>query len=254
MERIRNLSPLQRGLLVVLCAMLVAFGVLYAVVTGRVGYEHRDGILLPETRGDTTVYSGKVLGKPAAFTVDSGQGSVTFSYDGKTYGPYVAMEDPTAIPREYAGYEDFTGVELWDGTERIFRGYVFLGTDGPVYFTEEGTGPAVTITYTSDGVEYDSDGNVVDPMEPGVYTLLELLYAPTFVHRGNWGLYLLGVVISVAAAVSMLYARELFYWNLSFSIENAREARPTELLLMQWKIGWVVLCALTLFVYIVGLQ
>lgn len=252
MERIRNLSPLQRGLLILLAAMAVAFGVLYARVTGRVGFQHMDAILLPELQGDTTVYSGRVRGKAAVFTV--GQGSVTFSYDGKTYGPYTATEDPTAIPEVYAGYEDFTGVELREGEKQIFRGYIFPGQDGPVYFQEDGQGPAVTLTYTSNGVTYDSQGNVIDPMEPGIYTLLELLYAPTLVHKGNWGMFLLGLVISVAGAVSMLYARELFHWNLSFSIENAQEARPTELLLMQRKIGWVVLCGMALLVYIVGLK
>lgn len=253
MEQLKSLPRYRKVLLWCLAGMLVIFALVYGYVSSRWGYEYQNAILLPKSQGDTTIYSGKVQGKPAIFTVDSGQGSVTFSYDGKTYGPYVAMEDPTAIPREYAGYEDFTGVELRLGDETVFRGYLFLGADGPVYFTEDGTGPAVTITYTSDGVEYDSDGNVVDPMEPGVYTLLELLYGLELSHKGQWGIFLLAVVISAVLAVSMVYAEDIFYLNLSFQLRNPADAEPSDWLLARWNIGWAVCCGLTLFVYIAGL-
>lgn len=111
MKCFKTLTLYQKGLLIVLCAMLVIFGVLYAVTTSRVGYRYRDTILVPDTQGDVTTYSGKISGKTACLTVNPAAGEVVFSYDGKTYGPYTAREDSSAIPSEYAD-TGATGVEL----------------------------------------------------------------------------------------------------------------------------------------------
>lgn len=51
MERFKTLTAYQKGLLIALCAILVVFGVLYAVTTSRVGYRYRDAILVPDTQG-----------------------------------------------------------------------------------------------------------------------------------------------------------------------------------------------------------
>lgn len=84
MERFKTLTAYQKGLLIALCAILVVFGVLYAVTTSRVGYRYRDAILVPDTQGEITTYSGKISGKPAVFTVNSALGQVTFSHGDKT--------------------------------------------------------------------------------------------------------------------------------------------------------------------------
>lgn len=137
MERFKTLTAYQKGLLIALCAILVIFGVLYAVTTSRVGYRYRDTILVPDTQGDITTYSGKISGKPAVFTVNPAAGQVAFSYGEKTYGPYLAREDSTAVSSEYVD-TGATGVELRVGERVLFRGCVWKSGDDLICISEEG--------------------------------------------------------------------------------------------------------------------
>ena len=87
MERLRGLGRYQIALLVCGAVMILVFSVLYPVTTARVGFLYQDTILTPAQEGDTTVYSGKLRGEAARFTVHAGK-SVEFQYGDKTYGPY----------------------------------------------------------------------------------------------------------------------------------------------------------------------
>ena len=58
MERIKELDRYQKGLLVLLAVLAVAFCVIYSVVSSRVGVLYHDKILLPSEEKGNTVYSG----------------------------------------------------------------------------------------------------------------------------------------------------------------------------------------------------
>ena len=112
-ERIKNLNKYQKGFLAAIIAMVLIFTVVYAVTISRVGFAYKDVILVPSEENGVTVYSGKLEGQKAQFTV-SEDNSVVFQYGDKIYGPYTSIEDPTAIPQDHAMKHYMTGVELYE--------------------------------------------------------------------------------------------------------------------------------------------
>lgn len=137
MERLRGLGRYQIALLVCGVVMILVFSVLYPVTTARVGFLYQDTILTPTQEGDATVYSGKLRGEAARFTVHAGK-SVEFQYGDKTYGPYTVTEDPDARPdSELSRY--LTGVEVRCGDTILFRGGVMENGGETLLYHEDGS-------------------------------------------------------------------------------------------------------------------
>lgn len=253
MERIKPLDRYQKGILLFLAAMVVIFGVLYAVVTSRVGFLYKDAILQPVTEQGNTIYSGKIKGQECRFTVTADK-VVTFQCEDKTYGPYTMREDPSAIPEGEDVSELMRGIEMKKGDEVIFRGGIYQADTYWMMMNEDRSFAGFSITATtSDGVTYDENGNIVDPMEPDVSDILFLIDGPELTNKGAWIAWFLGVFISVITALSILYADELFRWNLSFQIRNAECAEPSDWEIAGRYIGWTVLTGMAFVICFMGL-
>ena len=123
MERTKNLNLYQKSLLILMLVMILAFAIVYPMTILRVGYAYKNTILIPGQENGNTVYSGKLKGKEACFTVTEDK-TVLFRHGEKTYGPYTAKEDPTAVPKDPEKATYMTGVELRKGDEILFRGGV----------------------------------------------------------------------------------------------------------------------------------
>ena len=54
--------------------------------------------------------------------------------------------------------------------------------------------------------------------------------------------------------VSILFADELFRWNLSFQIRDVYDAEPSEWEIFTRYAGWTVLTVLTPIMYVIGLM
>lgn len=257
MERIKELGRYQKGILLLLIAMILVFGVIYSTVSSRVGYLYNDVILQPSEVNGCTIYSGNIKGQDCAFTVTADK-TVTFQCGEKTYGPYTAKEDPTAIPEEDTFSANMTGIEVKDGEEVIFRGGIFEMGGSDSYWmlvNEDGSNASFVITAVmSDGTEVDGEGNVIDPMEPSVSEILHLMDGPELTRKGEWTAWFLGILVSIATAVSILFADELFRWNLAFQIRNVDHAEPSDWEIAGRYIGWTALTVMVLVLYIVGLQ
>lgn len=256
MERIKNLNGYQKGILLVLIAMAVIFGMLYAHAASRVGFLYKDVILVPNEVNGNMVYAGTIGGKDTCFTVTPDQ-TVSLRYGEMIYGPYTAKEDATAIPEDDAFHANMTGMEVRCGDEIIFRGGIFEidGTDSFLLVNKDGSGSNITIHFTmSDGLEYDSDGNLIDPMEPAISDILNLLRGPALTSKGEWLAWFTGIFLSLITAVSILYADELFRWNLAFQIRYADTAEPSDWEIAGRYIGWTVLTVTIFVLYILGLQ
>lgn len=260
MERIKGLSKYQKMILVLLLAMTVVFAALYAVVSSRVGYAYKDAILVPREETDGIVYTGRIKGDDVCISSTwndpvTGQ-TVTVRHGQKTYGPYTARKDPEAIPEDQAASPYATGVELRLGEKILFRGGV-VHTDQSqmLLYNEDGSFfGAVGATYTTgDGVVQDESGNPVDLWEPSVWEIVEVMKGPELTSKGQWGLWALGVALSVVTAVLVLFPDELFRWKMSFRISNAYAAEPSDLELTGRYISWMVMLILALIVYIMGL-
>ena len=254
MERIKCLNYYQKGLLLLMTAMMLVFAVLYPVTISRVGFQYKGTILVPSQENGNTVYSGKIQGKQANFTVSEDK-SVVFQYGKKIYEPYTIKEDATAIPKNEEMAEYMMGVELRQGEDILFRGGVLDTGNFYCLYSEDGALDNVAISYVgSDGIERDENGNIIDPVEPSASTILELMNNPELKHKGKWFVWFVAVFICVLNAVSILFADELFRWNLAFQIRNVDHAEPSDLEIAGRYIGWTVISIMALVIFIMGLQ
>ena len=254
MARIRQLDWYQRGILLLLLALALVFAVIDRVRIARVGFLYQDKIFVPSEENGVTVYSGKISGEPAQFTVSEDK-AVSFHCGEKTYGPYTVTEDPTALPEVEIEREGMTGVEIREGEKLVFRGGFWQS--GEDYWLRRQDGSmdlSVGVFVTGDGVMRDANGNAVDPLEPALSDILRLVYGPELTHKGSWLAWFGAVFLSILNAVSILYADELFHWDLSFQIRNAETAEPSDWELMKRYLSWTVLTIMLLVIYIVGLR
>lgn len=254
MKRLKGLNLYQKAVLILMAAMVLIFTVVYPKTIAREGFAYKNTILVPSYEKDGTVYSGKIQGKQAVFTVSADK-TVEFQYGDKTYGPYSAKEDPTAIPEDSDYKELMIGVELRRGDKIIFRGGVLKLGDFCHLYNEDGSLENMVVSVSSSfGNVMDEDGNVIDQMEPSALTILDLIAGPELTHKGYWGAWLGGIAICILTAISILYADELFRWNLSFRIRNVDRAEPSEWEIAGRYIGWTVLPIAAMIIFITGLQ
>lgn len=243
MRRIHSLNLYQKGILLLLAALILVFAVVYGVVSARIGYAYHDSILVPSEENGTTVYTGKISGESATFTVTAN--TVTFQLDDLFYGPYTVREDPTAIPADKEAHS-LTGIEILDGNEVFFRGGISYSENDFHLFSQDNTSP-FTIIVSSDPID------VRELWEPSAYTILELLDGPELTHKGVWTFFFFGIFLSVLTALSLLFADELFRFSMHFRIANADSAEPSDWELIGRYISWTILAGMVIFVYIVGL-
>ena len=244
MDRIKELGRYQMILLLLMAVMILAFTVTYPIVTARSGFLYEGTILVPSEEDGCTVYSEKIYGTAASFTVSADK-TVIFQYGNTVYGPYTVKEDPTAIPKDSDLQTQMTGIELRCGGEIVFRGGVVNSGDWRMLYNEDGSFDLLrSITATM------SDGT----MEPSVSTILDLTDGPALTHKGTWLGWFGGVLICVIAALTMLFADELFRWNASFLVRNAEEAEPSDWEIAGRYITWTVLPVMAAVIFILGLK
>lgn len=245
MQRLRELNGYQKVILILMAAMVLVFTVLYPVLTSRQAFSYRDGMLLRTQEGENTVYQGKVYGELASFTVSPDQ-TVEFYYGEKTYGPYTVLEDPdsTDLP------DGVRGIQLQRNGETFFYGGV--SGEGETFCVYRQDGSQMHGD-SSMGISFDAYGNLTNMMEPSAYTILEVMFGPELTHPGSWWGWVLGLVICVATAITMLYADELFRFHLLFEISNVEDVEPSGWEMASRYISWTLLPVLALAVFIIGL-
>lgn len=254
MEKIKNLNSYQKGVLMFMIAMVLIFTVIYPKTITRVGYRYNDAILVPTQENENTVYSGKIQGKQAKFIV-SNDNTVVFNYGDKSYGQYTLKEDPTAIPKNRELKEQMIGIEIGNGDKTLFRGGILDVGDSYWLYNDDGTLDNLGFSFvTSDGIERDENGNVIDRMEPSASTIYELLNDPQLTHKGEAIAWFGAVFICILNALSILFADELFRWNLLFLIRNVENAEPSDWEIAGRYIGWTVITIMALLLFIMGLQ
>lgn len=254
MEKIKSLNSYQKGLLMFMFAMALIFAVIYFKTISRVGYRYNDAILVPTQENGNIVYSGKIQGEQAKFIV-SNSNTVVFNYGDKNYGQYTLKEDPTAIPKDRELKEQMIGIEISNGNKILFRGGVLDVGDSYWLYKDDGTLDNLGFSFvTSDGIERDENGNVIDKMVPSASTIYELLNAPKLTHKGEAIAWFGAVFICILNALSILFADELFRWNLLFLIRNVENAEPSDWEIAGRYIGWTVITIMALILFIMGLQ
>lgn len=254
MVRVKNLSKYQKGVLMIMVALILVFAAIYSKTISKVGFRYHTAILVPTQENGQTIYKGKLQGKNARFIVSEDK-SVVFHYGDKTYGAYTMKEDSQAIPKEHDGAEQMTGVEIYNGNKLLFRGGVLEVENAYWLYNEDGTLENIGISiYTTNGIEYDENGEIIDRMEPSASTIFQLLNEPELTHKGTMSAWFLGLFICIINLVLILFAEELFRWNLAFQIRNAENAEPSDWEMAGRYIGWTGMVIMALIVFIMGLQ
>lgn len=255
MERIRNLSTYQKVILLILISMLVLFGLVYIRATSLEGYEYKEEIFLPSYENGNTIYSGRLYDSDCSFTVTK-EKVVSFRCEDKFYGPYTAIEDPTAIPKEYMDSPNAVGVELRNNGNLMFRGVVLTNEpSGLLLFKENGDlyGWSMIVTM-SDGTQVDENGLAIDPWKPDVYTILELMEQPELTKKGEWPAFFLAAMVTAFTVISILFADELFRLGLIGRVRDWDQAEPSEFQIAGRYISWTLFPILILWIYLTGLR
>ena len=71
--------------------MVLLFAAIYSRSISKEGFYYKDAILVPQQDNGTTIYSGKLKGKQAVFTVSEDK-TVTFQHGDELYGTYAVKE------------------------------------------------------------------------------------------------------------------------------------------------------------------
>lgn len=245
MERLKELNGYQTFMMVVMAAMVLVFTILYPVTISRTGFAYKDTLLVQSQEGDNTVYTGKVYGVASRFTVTPDK-TVEFQYGEEKYGPYSIRVDSSAAPEGLDTSGNITGLELLRGDEVLFRGAVVDLGDSRLLYNQDGSIAGVHGSYE------DSYGG--EKIEPSVTNVLDLLEGPELTHKGTWVGWAAGVFCCVVTAVSILFADELFRFQLIFSIRNVEDAEPSDWEMMGRYITWTVVPILALVAFIMGLR
>ena len=254
MERIKSLNNYQKGVLIFMTVMTLIFAVVYPMTISRVGYRYNDAILVPTQENGKTIYTGKIQGRQAQFIVSEDK-SIAFQYGDKSYGTYTMKEDPTAIPKDEELAEEMTGVEIRKGDKLLFRGGVWDAGDSYWLYNEDGTLDNLGFSvYTSNGIELDESGNVIDRMEPSATNIYELLKGPKLTHKGEAFAWFGAVFVCIINAFTILFADELFRWNLAFQIRNVENAEPSDWEIAQRYTVWTAMAIMALVLFIIGLK
>lgn len=249
MKRIKALNGYQKVVLLVVLALAVVFSVLYPLTLSREGYLYEDTILVPSQENGSVVYSGKIRGEQARFTVSADK-AVTYQYGGQTYGPYTAKEDPAAIPEGVDGGRQMTGVELRRGEEIVFRGGVMAPGGNYILYNEDGSVENMGVTW-SFGEEAGTDPAA---QEPTAAAILQVMAGPVLTHKGDGLYWFLGMLCCVLTVCAVLFADELFRWDLRFLIRDVEGAEPSDWEILRRYFVWTLLPILALVAFVLGLQ
>ena len=246
MERIRDLSGFQKGVLLFLALMFVVFTALYIRAGSRWGYEYNGCLLVRSEEGGVTVYKGTVRGRTVRFYTSPGTVNYVFG-EKESLKTYTVTEDSSAIPEEYRRTPGAKGIELRSEGRLLFRGAALYDGGSGVYLVSESGESEWELSLTFNG---DAD----DPWTPSVKQIIELENGPELTRRCKWGLWVLGTLLCLLAGACVVFADELFRFNMRFHIRGADKAEPSDWELMRRHIGWAVQTICALVMYILGLS
>ncbi|MBE5958989.1 MAG: hypothetical protein E7254_09050 [Lachnospiraceae bacterium] len=245
MERIKELNVFQKGIMLLMAIMIIVFAGIYLKVGSKVGLRYNGKILVQTKENGNTFYTGKFKGTQAQFAV-SEDGTVVLEYGDKTYGPYSVTKD-----------EEKPDILVFREDDKvIFRGMVEHSDGSYILLDEDGTFSDANFTTTysiGDGTEYNDDGSVYDSMKPGVVDIYQLVVDPVMTHKGEGFLWLVGVILCILNAVLILFADEIFRFNLLFSVRNHYDAEPSFFEMAGRYLSWIALFVVAAGIFVYGI-
>lgn len=251
-EKWFGLTRFRRLLILFQGALLLLFLLLYPLWADKEGVELHGTFYEKTVQGDTVTYQGKAGGFRTVYTVprSGGECTVECRIEEEVFGPYTVSPDPEAAGDTGSWDGPVTGgVQVRRGEELLYRGAYYVGADGALLWFKGGSalywgGGVTTVT------GYSTPATI---QEPEVDDILRFALGPNLVHRGDLLFFWLLLLIALLNSASILYADELFRWDLSFRIRDAEWAEPSDWELGSRYVGWCLLCAVEVGILIHGL-
>ena len=154
--------------------------------------------------------------------------------------------------------EGLMGVEVRQGDTVLFRGGWDPDPDMTWYSLYDESGNELSdLSFSAtmgDGTMIGPDGEIITPREqhePTAAGLLRVALAPELVHRGSWLIYTSLTLLAAAGMGYILFYRELFYWNLGFTVKNPKNAEPSDWYVFSSLLGMGIITAVVLVLYVV---
>ena len=251
----------RKGLLLLLAVAIPLFAVVTAVQCSRVGIEYGNAFLRRTENDGVIQYAGRKSGEDSVFTVCP-DGRVEYRWGEETYGPYTILQDPSAAPEPSMGDsyvpKGLMGVEVRQGDTVLFRGGWDPDPDMTWFSLYDESGNELSgLSFSAtmgDGTMIGPDGEIITPREqhePKAAQLLRVALAPELVHRGSWLIYTFLTLLAAAGMGYILFYRELFYWDMSFTVKNPENAEPSDWYVFSSLLGMGIITAMVLVLYVV---
>ena len=248
----KKTNNFQLGIIIFMMGIVLLFSILYPMTLAKIGYNYKGSILVPTEENGNKIYTGIVDGNRVKFVVSNEK--VEFYCKDKSYGPYTLKEDSMAIPNNHSFSTSMKGIEIKEKDIVIFRGGVLPMGDDFWLYRQDGEPYYMIHGVMSDGTEIDEYGNPIDKMKPSLVTIIELVNGPELTHKGYGFAWFVGVIICILNMVSILYADEIFRFNLSFTISNAEHVEASDWEIIGRYFRWILFTILALFIFVIGLK
>lgn len=253
MERIKNLNGYQKALIIIMIVAVMVFSIIYPKTISRVGFKYCNKIFVPTESDDgSIIYSGKIDGTKARFVVSPDK-VIEYHYGETVYGPYTVIYDPTAVPKDQNNSLSMIGKEVREGDKIMFRGGVSYIGDFVYLYDQE---PVKTDRF---GISLNLGGppvykNIADSVKPNVHTILALTGEPELTHNGSRFRWFMGTMLCLLNAVTMIFADELFRFDMSFEVSDPDGVEPSDWRIMSRYIAWTFCTIMSVALFIYGLQ
>lgn len=238
--RFRRLTRGQKAIILATALLTLVFTVIYAVGFSRTGIWYCGGFLTHAQHQGETTYTGWADDARLTVTVDSNKAIYT-QWGDAARGPYTVREDPTALPPE--PLDGMVGVEVREGANVLFRGGWLSAGDTEAAMDQSGK------LYIPSPVPY----NQPSPRELDFQDILRLWSGPELTRRAGIGWYLFGLFIAALGVLSLLFAEELFRWNLSWVVRDPSGVEPTDWALTRRTAGAMGFTLLAILCWLIGL-
>lgn len=232
-------SLLQKGLLVLLAAMMIVSGVYMYLNRGQIWLEFRGESLKHNwvEELEQSVYSGKCKGRDVTVTVNRTKQGDRVKIDAGTdwYREYFVEFLPDEFVMELDGRPmldvELYSIRITDGAGNL----VFQGGYSPVnHMTVDKNGNWDV------GVSIEAGGSGRDAWTDYEPSPVQLILSENTYTRGDWGLYFMMVLLTLVAMVDVAFPKALFYLEHMFTV---RDPEPTEFYFVMQTLGWFVLTA-----------
>ncbi len=247
MKKLKELNGFKKSVLVVLAGLVVLFAFIYAALYQQEGRIFRDTFLKKAELPDRTVYTGTGDGKKFTISIDDEKNTTIF-IGGKQYGPYKVLGGDTTK-------ETYPAVTILQNDEVVFSGSLKQWDDSFIVFKDDGSLYVGHPIYNGDVPVLDEHGKIIDVNEPTADEIIYISKDMDLSRRATeWGFYVLGTILSVITALSIIFADEIFVFYMSFRIADPETAEPSSFELGSRYFSWVVMPFIIILIYFMGLR